>query len=163
MKSYMVLPTNPELRKEFPMTTGVLDYFPRALAAVALTSKVGNDQHNPGQPLHWAKEKSRDHADCIPRHLVDRDSYDSDGIPHRFKLAWRALADLETYLEENPNLLEHIAQNLVDARHMRSVAKDAMNPWPQAKDEQPCAFQSLSGKSNTEVLAAFRSDKPWVR
>lgn len=46
----MSLPTDPKARKALPITTGVLDYFPDALAAVAACSKAGNDQHNPGQP-----------------------------------------------------------------------------------------------------------------
>jgi hypothetical protein len=87
-------------RKATPITTGVLDYFPRALAAVAQCSKAGNDQHNPGQPLHWDKTKSPDHADCIARHLIDRHTVDTDGVRHATKLAWRALALLETLLEK---------------------------------------------------------------
>ena len=77
----------------------VLDYFPLAIAEVAKCSKAGNDQHNPGQPLHWAKGKSTDHADCIPRHLIDRGTFDTDGIRHSAKLAWRALALLQIELE----------------------------------------------------------------
>jgi len=78
----MILPEDPQTRKNTPITTGVLDYFPLALAAVAQCSKAGNDQHNPGQPLHWAKGKSTDHADCIARHLIDRGTTDTDGIRH---------------------------------------------------------------------------------
>lgn len=96
----MILSEDPATRKATPITTGVLDYFPRAVAAVAQCSKAGNDQHNPGQPLHWAKEKSTDHADCIARHLIDRTKYDTDGIRHAAKLAWRALAHLEILLEQ---------------------------------------------------------------
>jgi hypothetical protein len=96
----MSLPTDPETRKGLPLTTGVLDYFPRAIAAVAHCSKVGNDQHNPGEPLHWAKEKSTDHADCITRHLVERGTIDTDGVRHSAKVAWRALALLEIELEK---------------------------------------------------------------
>jgi hypothetical protein len=96
----MILSEDAKERKNTPITTGALDYFPRALAAVAQCSKAGNDQHNPGQPLHWAKEKSTDHADCIARHLIDRHTVDTDGIPHAAKLAWRALALLEIALEE---------------------------------------------------------------
>ena len=101
--SSMLLSTDATERKNTPITTGVLDYFPRALAAVAQCSKAGNDQHNPGKPLHWAKEKSKDHADCIARHLIDRRSNDTDGVPHAAKLAWRALALLEIMLEEQEN------------------------------------------------------------
>ena len=95
----MLLPTDSQERKGIPITTGVLDYFPLAIAEVAKCSKAGNDQHNPGQPLHWAKGKSTDHADCIPRHLIDRGTFDTDGIRHSAKLAWRALALLQIELE----------------------------------------------------------------
>jgi hypothetical protein len=95
----MLLTPDPVARKGIPITTGVLDYFPLAIAEVAKCSKAGNDQHNPGQPLHWDKTKSMDHADCIPRHLIDRGTFDTDGIRHSAKLAWRALALLQIELE----------------------------------------------------------------
>lgn len=101
----MILTADPKERKEIPITCGVLDYFPLALAEVAKVSKAGNDQHNPGQPLHWAKEKSTDHADCIARHLIDRGSFDSDKMRHSAKLAWRALALLQTELENELHAL----------------------------------------------------------
>ena len=81
------------------MARGLLDYFPDACAEVANVSYVGNEQHNPGQELHWAKEKSTDHADCIVRHLVDRGTVDTDGLRHSAKVAWRALALLQTEIE----------------------------------------------------------------
>lgn len=87
-------------RKDTPMCTGVLDYFPDALKEIARVSKIGNDQHNPGQPMHWAREKSTDHADCIVRHLTDRGKFDSDGRRHSGKMAWRALALLQTEIEQ---------------------------------------------------------------
>ena len=94
------LPSSPEERKQRPIATGCLDYFPLALAEVARCSKAGNDQHNLGQPLHWARSKSTDQADCIVRHLIQRGTLDSDGIRHSAKVAWRALAMLQTELEE---------------------------------------------------------------
>lgn len=94
------LGTEPEVRKNTPITTGVLDYFPLAIAEIARVSKAGNDQHNPGQPLHWAREKSTDHADCIVRHLLERGTIDTDGQRHTAKVAWRALALLQTELEQ---------------------------------------------------------------
>lgn len=93
------LPTDPKARKAVPIASGVLDYFPEALAAVAACSKAGNDQHNPGQPLHWDKTKSTDHADCVVRHLIDRGTLDTDGIRHSAKVAWRALALLQVEIE----------------------------------------------------------------
>lgn len=45
--------------------------YPAALAGVARISVAGNKKHNPGEPLHHARGKSTDHADCIGRHLMD--------------------------------------------------------------------------------------------
>lgn len=93
------LPSGPGERKSIPLCRGVLDYFPAALVEVAKCSKAGNDQHNPGQEMHHARQKSSDHADCILRHLVDRGTRDTDGIRHSVKVAWRALALLQEELE----------------------------------------------------------------
>lgn len=93
------LPADAAQRKAVPLVSGCLDYFPAALAAVAALSKKGNDQHNPGQPMHHARGKSTDHADCVLRHLVDRGTVDSDGVRHSAKVAWRALALLQEELE----------------------------------------------------------------
>jgi len=95
----MTLPTDPAARKALPLCTGVLDYFPDALAEVAACSKAGNDQHNPGEPLYWARAKSGDEADALVRHLMQRGTLDSDGIRHSAKVAWRALALLQRELE----------------------------------------------------------------
>jgi hypothetical protein len=86
-------------RKQCPIARGVLDYFPDALAAVANVSYVGNAQHNGNAPMHWAREKSTDHADCIVRHLIDRGKLDTDGLRHTAKVAWRGLALLQEELE----------------------------------------------------------------
>ena len=95
----VLLSTDAKERKGAPIATGVLDYFPLALVEVAKCSKAGNDQHNPGQPLHWDRTKSTDHADCILRHLIDRGTIDTDGVRHSTKAAWRALALLELEIE----------------------------------------------------------------
>lgn len=88
-----------EWRKQRPLATGVLDYFPDALLEVAYCSYVGNVQHNPGEPLHWAKEKSQDEPDALLRHLADRGKLDTDGVRHSAKAAWRALALLQRELD----------------------------------------------------------------
>lgn len=95
----MSLPTDPKARKNAPVARGLLDYFPDACVAVAELSRIGNEQHNPGQPLHWAREKSTDHADCIVRHLIERGTVDTDGVRHATKVAWRALAMLQLEIE----------------------------------------------------------------
>lgn len=93
--------TDKKGRKETPMARGLLDYFPDALAAVAHVSYVGNEQHNKGQEMHWAREKSTDHADCVIRHLAERGKVDDDGLLHSAKAAWRALALLQTEIENS--------------------------------------------------------------
>lgn len=95
----MALPTDAQERKNSPIYSGVLKYFPDAIAAVAQLSKIGNDQHNPGQPLQWAREKSSDHHDCLIRHAMDAGTIDTDGVRHSAKVAWRALAALQLELE----------------------------------------------------------------
>lgn len=94
------LTTNKQDRKNAPLARGVLDYFPDALMAVAELSRIGNEQHNPGEPMHWAKDKSADHADCVMRHLIERGTLDTDGVRHSTKVAWRALALLQIELEQ---------------------------------------------------------------
>lgn len=94
------LPDDAAGRKAVPLMSGCLDYFPDALAAVAATSKAGNDQHNPGKPIRWDRSKSGDEADALSRHLLQRGTVDTDGIRHSAKVAWRALALLQKELEE---------------------------------------------------------------
>lgn len=94
-------------RKQYPMGSGLDDYFPDALAETSHISWAGNEKHNPGQPLHWARGKSNDHADCAARHLQQRGGYDMITINgqevrvrHSAQLVWRALAILQLELEE---------------------------------------------------------------
>ena len=94
-----IFPESAAGRKERPVATGVLDYFPDSLVAVAQVSWAGNNQHNPGEPLHWAREKSSDEADALLRHFLQRGGIDSDGLRHSAKMAWRALALLQKELE----------------------------------------------------------------
>ena len=94
-----LLPTDAAVRKSIPIASGVLDYFPAALAEVAKISFAGNQQHNPGQPLHWARGKSMDHSDTMIRHFMERGSLDTDGQRHSAKMVWRALAILQMELE----------------------------------------------------------------
>jgi hypothetical protein len=102
-----MLPTDAKARKEIPIATGVLDYFPKALAAIARVSFIGNEQHNPGTPLHWDRSKSTDEADALMRHFLERGTLDKDGQPHSAKVAWRALALLEKELEGTPLMAEY--------------------------------------------------------
>lgn len=88
-------------RKSVPMAEGLLYYFPDALAYIAGVSFLGNEKHNPGQPLHHSRGKSSDHADCVMRHLAHAGHVDpSSGVRHSGNAAWRALALLQEELEK---------------------------------------------------------------
>lgn len=93
-------------RKLFPMCTGVVDYAPDALAAIAFVSWFGNNKHNQGEPLHHARGKSTDHSDCEMRHMSTRGDVDPSyvGTPiaevaHLAEKAWRALLELQETME----------------------------------------------------------------
>lgn len=90
---------NAEERKNRPVFTGVIKYFPDALMEVSRVSLAGNEQHHPGKPLHWDRNKSNDDYDALARHLIDAGTIDDDGIRHTAKVAWRALACLQKEIE----------------------------------------------------------------
>ena len=94
--------TNEE-RKDTPIFSGVLRYFPDALKEVAKCSFIGQQQHNPNKPLAWDRSKSSNEYDSLTRHLIDssNEDYDIDGTLHKAKIAWRALAGLQKHLENN--------------------------------------------------------------
>jgi hypothetical protein len=96
----MPLPKDAGERKAIPIMRGCIDYFPDALAEVAMVSLAGNQQHHPDKPLHWDKSKSTDQADALVRHLIERGKLDSDGMRHSAKAAWRALALLQCEIEQ---------------------------------------------------------------
>jgi hypothetical protein len=90
-------------RKDMPVYSGVLKYFPNAIKYVAFVSKKGNEQHHPDKPLHWDMDKSTDDPDAEVRHLIDHsiNPIDEDGVLHLGKTAWRSLAMLERHLTNN--------------------------------------------------------------
>jgi hypothetical protein len=96
------LPEDSAERKEIPLWTGLFEYFPNALAETSRVSFVGNEKHNPGEDMHWARGKSMDQANCILRHMVDarQGHRDKDGMHHLAYAAWRALANLQLALEQ---------------------------------------------------------------
>jgi len=98
-----VLPTDAKERKAAPVWTGVIQYFPAVWAEVAKVSKLGNDQHNPGQPLHWERGKSTDQMDAAFRHMIDHGAgatKDTDGAYHLAKAIWRLCAELQLTIEK---------------------------------------------------------------
>jgi hypothetical protein len=99
MGTGVVLPTDPKERKKIPIYSGVLAYFPDAIAEVAKVSWAGNEQHNKGEKLHWAREKSTDQEDTAIRHMMEAGKIDTDGMRHTAKAAWRILATLQLEIE----------------------------------------------------------------
>ena len=97
----MGLPTDPKERKNVPIGTGVLDYFPDALAEVAKVSFAGQKQHGLDmcKGLRWDRTKSTDESDALIRHYLERYEIDKDGLLHAAKMAWRALAFLQKEVE----------------------------------------------------------------
>jgi len=90
-----------ESNKDYPVFSGVLAYFPDAIKAVANVSLVGNEQHNSGEPLNWARSKGGNDLDALARHLIQAGTMDNDGIRYSAKVAWRALANLQREIEED--------------------------------------------------------------
>lgn len=78
-------------RKKFPVYSGVIKYFPLAIAKVSRLSLDGNEKHNKGEALHWSRDKSADHEDALMRHIMDGDWTE---------VAWRALAILQIECEK---------------------------------------------------------------
>jgi hypothetical protein len=110
-----MLPKEPKERKDVPIASGVIDYFPDAIVDIARLSRIGNDQHNPGKPLHWDRSKSGDESDALMRHFVERGQIDADGVRHSTKVAWRALALLQKEVENEGSAAsehEQLAVNL---------------------------------------------------
>lgn len=88
-------------RKETPIFSGFLSYWPDAVEAVASHSFVNNEKHNPGEPLHWSRDKSNDHLDSLARHLTDIAK--GPGTEEKIELlkavVWRGLAELQLTIE----------------------------------------------------------------
>lgn len=115
MTRLLTLPIDSKERKDYPILSGCVKYFPAALAGVSHISKLGNDKHNPGQPMHHARKKSTDHGDCIIRHLMDaedllsafkkgnKDVTKEMILTEINQLAWRALAYSQVIHEEIDN------------------------------------------------------------
>lgn len=100
---YGGLPTDDKARKRLKLWTFLIDYFPDTFLALVEVAVTGNEQHNPGQPLHWAREKSTDQMNTAFRHQFDYGrgvKKDTDGQWHLAKAIWRLSAQLQLDIEE---------------------------------------------------------------
>lgn len=96
------LPTDYTARKALPLYDFMFKYFPLAWLEVVKVAVVGNDQHNPGEPLHWARGKSTDQLNTAFRHVFDHGTgteVDTDGCYHLAKAIWRFSAELQLICE----------------------------------------------------------------
>lgn len=82
----MPLPNAPEERKQIPIYSGVINYFPDAIVEVAKISYKGSKQHHPDKGVFWDKSKSSDELDALMRHMIEGEWA---------AVAWRALANLQ--------------------------------------------------------------------
>jgi hypothetical protein len=91
-----------EARKALPLWSFLFGYFPDAWVEVVRVAVVGNQKHNPGEPLHWERSKSTDQLNTAFRHLFDYGKgvqMDTDGVHHLAKAIWRLSAQLQLELE----------------------------------------------------------------
>ena len=135
--------TTDKERKQSPVYSGFLRYFPDACIAVSQCSYLANEQHNPGEPMHWARDKSPDELDSMMRHALHAGEMDTDGIRHSTKVAWRAMANLQKEIEaENVNTSPQV---------------DVRQP---IMDEEDARRSDLVGLEEAFNLAAHMTEKP---
>lgn len=129
-----MLPTDAKERKAIPVYSGFICYFPDAIVEVAKVSKRGNDQHNPGAPLHWDRSKSGDELDALSRHLIDSTKTTNtldDKIEEAAARSWRSMADLQKLCEQRDRKFagNEIRQEAALARCARDgLELDAAHP-----------------------------------
>jgi hypothetical protein len=100
------IPTEDKERKRLQAWTFLTEYFPDAFLATVMVAVLGNEQHNKGQKLHWAREKSTDQLNTAFRHMLDYGSgvkKDTDGQWHLAKAIWRLSAQLQLDIEAERN------------------------------------------------------------
>lgn len=99
----MSLPDDYHERKTWQMFTYLTEYFPDSFEEEVRVAIVGNQQHNPGEPLHWARDKSTDQLNTAFRHQWDHKTKgpkDKDGCYHLAKAIWRLKAELQLVIEK---------------------------------------------------------------
>lgn len=161
----MSLPTDAKARKDIPLFRGLFRYFPDALCEIAELSRIGNEQHNAGEPLHWAKEKSTDEGDALLRHQLDVGTRDTDNVRHATKVAWRALAQLQREIEADatafaPPVAETVAQRV--ARQHEMPAYQPTVVYPRQPDEVDLFVEgTVNAAGERLIVGASRTGKSY--
>lgn len=99
------LPEDAAERKNYPIYTGFIRFFPFAIAHIANHSHKATQQHHPDSPCHWDKSKSADEEDACARHFIEQAHAENIGdndtlLKEATAKAWRAMANLERILTE---------------------------------------------------------------
>jgi hypothetical protein len=152
-------------RKMFKVFTVLCHYFPKAIREVTRVC-VGNAQHNPGEPLHWARGKSMDQMNALFHHMVDHELgevFDKTDSPEVLaavggkplysmaKGAWRALAELELAIErEEAKAAPNIGVEFVNRHEFRLPADASLVPICQ------CGVSLPYAQNHECVLVGFR-------
>jgi hypothetical protein len=113
-----------------PLFTLVMQYFPKALTAVANVSEYGLRKYNPGGPgTGWKRvpDGANRYGDGLVRHIVKESvegPYDlqDSGLAHAAQAAWNALARLEILLEDGL-LLDMRGNEIVDGKPVLGTAR----------------------------------------
>lgn len=155
----MALPPDDKSRKELPVFTGPLMYFPDAIAEVARVCKIGNDQHNPGEPLHWARGKSMDQMNTALRHMMDHGTgtvKDVDGTYHMAKAVWRCLAELQLTIEHTREAAKEDAA--IDERYGPPMCLVCAKPCEQGAHDMCGKHDPLRGMGLIDRMTARERD-----
>lgn len=152
-----------KIRKgDWPIWDYMFKYFPLAWLEEVRVAVIGNKQHNAGEPLHWAREKSKDQLNTALRHQFDYAKAKADGatVPRDLKgsavlaqAIWRLKAQLQLDLEAE-------AKNETAAARIEQVHRDIADQTGWGSDdgviEPPNwnAFRAADPDGNIESLCA---------
>jgi hypothetical protein len=151
---------NKTRKTKWPVWDYMFKYFPLAFLEEVRVAVLGNEQHNPGQPLHWAREKSTDQLNTAMRHLFDYAEAKAKGVTMPrdevgnavlAQAVWRLKAQLQLDLEQeakDPGMRDQV--NDIAQR----VYKDQLSAFNKVYPEKDGAYyrRCLCGKREFRLL-----------
>jgi len=161
----MKLPTDPKERKQLQLYTFMFNYFPDAWLEVVRIARLGNEQHNPGEPLHWARGKSTDQMNAAFNHVFDYGTgqrVDSDGGYHLAKAVWRLMAQLQLDVEQDQrDQTVHWTPKPEQYQHKAAVGADLTYPLPAGADGLARALHATAQAAASGPSRRDDSQTPW--
>ena len=145
-----------ERKGRWPVWDYLFKYFPLAFLEEVRVAVIGNEQHNPGQPLHWAREKSTDQLNTALRHQFDYAKLKAEGVivPRDAKgnavlaqAIWRLKAQLQRDLESEAEVKAASAQEVPE--QPKATGNCACGGFTVARGEE---YVSPGGVSHTEGM-----------